>query len=136
MKTFILEMKTPEGEVVDDEVEYVVLPSSEGGYGVLASHAPVVLWLDTGVCEYVKNGERKRYFIMEGVADVTGEKVSVLSDFIVAEEDAEEALDERERYYAAEKKRRKDSYFEYKQSSIGLARAMRNLSSKKEDPHI
>lgn len=136
MKKFVLEMKTPEKEVVNEEVEYVVLPSSEGGYGVLASHAPTVLWLDTGVCEYTVDGQKKRYYIMEGVADVTGQKVTVLSDFIVAEDEAEEALDEREKYYAAEKKRRKDSYLEYKQSSIDLAKAMRNLSSKKENPHL
>lgn len=130
MKTFTFEMKTPEGIFLSEEAEYVCLPSSDGRYGILACHAPVILWLDRGMCEYTQNGVKKRVFILEGVADVTGKKVTVLSDFIETEEKAEEALKEREKYFDAEKIRRKESYYEYKQGSIELAKAMKNLSSK------
>ena len=72
MKTFTFEMKTPEGIFLSEEAEYVCLPSSDGRYGILACHAPVILWLDRGMCEYTQNGVKKRVFILEGVADVNG----------------------------------------------------------------
>lgn len=137
MKTFVLEMRTPDGVFLEEKAtEYVVLPSSEGRYGVLALHAPTILWLQSGICEYTVNGEKKRIFVMEGVADVTRDKVTVLSDFIETESKALESLKKRAEYFAEEKKRRKDSYYEYKQSSIELTKAMRNLTSKKTSPNL
>lgn len=133
MSELTLEMRTPEGVFLNKKVEYVVLPSREGRYGVLPQHIPVVLWLCAGICEYTENGKVNKVFIMEGVADVTREKVTVLSDFIETEENALDALKKREEYFAKEKTRRKESYYEYKQSSIELAKAMRNLISKRKN---
>ena len=65
---------------------------------------------------------------MEGIADVTREKVTVLSDFMEKEADLEKALAEREKYYAEEKKRRKEAYLEYKQSGIDLRRKMKEMN--------
>lgn len=130
MKTLLFKAMTPDGTVIEEEVEYVLLPSSEGGYGVLPNHLPKLLFLQMGFCEITKNGAKERIFVMEGTADVQRDKVTVLSDFIVKENELEDALAEREAYYAAEKQRRRESYYAYRMSGVELARSIRNLSKK------
>ena len=132
MKNFLFKVITPEETCFEKEAEYVVLPTKEGGYGVLCNHAPTVLWVETGLCEATINGEKERVFIMGGVADVTGKSVTVLADFAALESDLDEALKKRDAYYADEKRRKKESYLAYKQSKIELMRAMRTLSGKGE----
>lgn len=132
MKTFLFQVKTPEETCYEKEAEYVVLPTKNGGYGVLCHHAPVVLWVEPGMCEVTTDGRKERVFLMGGVADVTGEKVTVLADFAATEENLQDALQKRDAYYADEKRRKKESYLAYKQSKIELMRAMRTLSGKGE----
>jgi F-type H+-transporting ATPase subunit epsilon len=46
--TFSLQIVTPEREVFDSPVESVSLPGSDGGFGVLRNHAPLIAALDAG----------------------------------------------------------------------------------------
>lgn len=133
MKSFTFVAQTPDGVIKNETVEYVTLPSSDGGYGVLANHAPVVLGLQTGFVETTKDGVKGRLFIMGGVADVTGDKVTVLADFIAEEDKLQDALKEREEYFNAEKTRRKEAYKAYKLSGVELAKALRNMGKRPQN---
>lgn len=132
-KDLTLRVITPEGTFLETQAEYVDLPTEEGGYGVLVHHAETVLWLKTGLCSYVRNGEKKRFFIMDGAAHVTGNSVTITSNFAENEDTVEEALRRREEYYAEEKHRRKESYIAYKESRIELDKAIRNLTKKSDN---
>lgn len=133
MKTFTLETVTPEGALVVEDVEYVVLPSSGGPYGILINHLPVVLRLETGICEYVRKGVETRLFLTDGVADVTRDKVIVLSDFIAPEENAESALREREEFFEREKLRRKNFCEGYKKTDLALMKALKKAFAKRRE---
>lgn len=133
MKTFTFAAQTPEGVVKNEEVEYVVLPTEEGGYGVLKNHAPVLLCLNSGFIELTQNGIKDRLFIMGGVADVTKDKVTVLADFIAEEDALQDALKEREAYFDAEKERRKEAYHAYKQSGVELNKALRKMGKRPQN---
>lgn len=132
MKKFLFTVRTPEETCFEKEVEYVVLPTREGGYGVLVNHAPTVLWVETGMCVATTDGKKENVFIMGGVADITREKVTVLADFAATEQNLQEALKKREEYYAGEKSRRKGSFMAFKKSSRELVRALDRLSGKGE----
>lgn len=54
--TFKLEIITPERTVVDEEVEGVIIPSTDGLLGILRNHAPFIGTLDIGVIKYLKGG--------------------------------------------------------------------------------
>lgn len=133
MKKFTFVAQTPDGVVHSVETEYVVLPSSDGRYGVLCNHAPTVLGLQTGFIEVTTDGKKDRLFIMDGVADITAKQVTVLADFVAEEDKLQDALKEREDYFNAEKTRRKEAYQAFKMSGVELAKALRNMSRRPQN---
>ena len=71
----------------------VTLPGSEGYFGVLAGHSPVISTLKPGVIEVKGSpqGER-RYFVTSGFADVSAEKLTVLAEEAIPMESVDAEL--------------------------------------------
>ncbi len=73
-----LAIVTPQGETYRGPVEGVVLPGSEGIFGVLPSHERFLTPLRVGEVE-IQTGNATVYAaVADGFADVTGDEVSVL----------------------------------------------------------
>lgn len=75
-----LSLLTPQRPLVDAEVESVVCPGSEGEFGVLPGHEPLLAPLAEGRVAWVESGQRKTISIGGGFAEVTQERVVVLAD--------------------------------------------------------
>ena len=75
-----LEIVTPERRVLDTEVEMVTVPTASGEAGILSNHAPLVSELKAGVLSYTLRGNVDRLAIASGFVEVSGNKVSVLTD--------------------------------------------------------
>ena len=75
------DLVSPERLLLSEDVDMVTLPGSEGYFGVLAGHAPVISSLRPGVIE-VTGGETPglRLFIRGGFAEVDGKTVVVLAE--------------------------------------------------------
>ena len=75
------ELVSPERLLLSEDVDMVTLPGTEGYFGVLAGHAPVISSLRPGVIE-VTGGETPnlRLFILGGFAEVDAKKVIVLAE--------------------------------------------------------
>ena len=73
-----LAIVTPQGETYRGTVEAVVLPGSEGMFGVLPSHERFLTPLRVGVVEIQTGSETLYAAVADGFADVTGDEVSVL----------------------------------------------------------
>jgi len=92
MATFRFELTSPERRVFADEVEHVVVPGSEGEFGVLAGHAPLVAMLRPGILSIIGANER-RFVVRGGFAEVNPNGLTVLADYAAAVEDIDrEAL--------------------------------------------
>ncbi|MGC6516870.1 MAG: ATP synthase F1 subunit epsilon [Candidatus Puniceispirillaceae bacterium] len=79
-ETTQFELVTPARVMVSQAVEMVTAPGSEGQFGVLARHAPVIANLQMGRVDVYENGQiTSSYMIDGGLADVTGEKVVILA---------------------------------------------------------
>jgi F-type H+-transporting ATPase subunit epsilon len=89
----------PEREVLATEADMVVVPGSEGDFGVLPGHAPLVSTVRPGVLEvYQGNKVEQRFVVAGGIAEVTPERCTVLADEATPfEEVTSELLAERER---------------------------------------
>ena len=74
-----LEFVTPVQVIVADEVDEVQLPGSEGSFGVLPGHAPMLAALTTGMMWSRKGAEKKYAFIAAGFAEVLPDRVSILA---------------------------------------------------------
>ncbi|MBM3529908.1 MAG: F0F1 ATP synthase subunit epsilon [Alphaproteobacteria bacterium] len=86
MATFHFELTSPEKLVFSGEVEHVVVPGSEGEFGVLKDHAPLVALLRPGVLTVLGQNE-KRFVVRGGFAEVNPKGLTVLADFAAAVED-------------------------------------------------
>ena len=75
------DLVSPERLLLSEEVDMVTLPGTEGYFGVLAGHAPVLSTLRPGVIE-VKGGTEgdSRLFVRGGFAEVNPDKVTVLAE--------------------------------------------------------
>ena len=71
----------PERELLDTEADMVVVPGSEGDFGVLHGHAPLISTLRPGVLEVLQgNKVEQRFIVVGGFAEVTPERCTVLAD--------------------------------------------------------
>ena len=91
------DLVSPEQMLLSEDVTMVTLPGTEGYFGVLAGHAPVISTLRPGVIE-VKDGESgdMRIFVRGGFAEVDPTKVVVLAEEAIPLADLDvEALESR-----------------------------------------
>jgi F-type H+-transporting ATPase subunit epsilon len=89
-----LEIVTPKRRVYARDVDEIVLPGTEGSFGVLPGHAPLLAGLAPGVAEARAGGESQYMAISSGFAEVLADRVIVLAETC---ERAEEIDDERAR---------------------------------------
>ena len=75
------ELVSPERLLVSESVEMVIVPGSEGDFGVLAGHAPTVSAVRAGLIAVYEDGAvTARIFVSGGFAEVTPERCTVLAD--------------------------------------------------------
>ena len=74
-----LEVITPTQTMINEEVEMVVVPGSEGHFGVLSLHAHTLSTLDRGIVTVYENNDASNEIIIDGgIADVTPQGCSIL----------------------------------------------------------
>ena len=75
------ELVSPERLLLSEEVEMVVVPGTEGNFGVLPRHAPFLAMVRPGVIEVYSNRQvSDRLFVAGGYAEVTPERCTVLAE--------------------------------------------------------
>ena len=76
-----LEIVTPQGQIFNDDVSSVVLPGSEGEFGVLPNHASLISLLKAGIIDIEhKNKKHDVVAINWGYAKIDEGKVVILAD--------------------------------------------------------
>ncbi len=90
-----LEIVTPEKLAFSDEIDSVVVPGAEGEMGILPSHAPIVSTLQPGELRYLKNGQEIALAIGTGIVEVSNDRVSVLTDMALGEDEIDESAVEK-----------------------------------------
>lgn len=72
---------TPEKVVIDERVSSVTIPGSEGSFGVLKNHAPLLAAVEAGELVVVDEaGARKSFFIADGFVEVAKNTVRLVVD--------------------------------------------------------
>lgn len=80
-ETTMMELVTPGRVLASKPVEMVVIPGSEGLFGVLPRHSALLANLKRGVVEVYEGGKViDRLMIDGGIADVTPEGVTILTE--------------------------------------------------------
>ena len=87
MADYSLRVVTPERVLYSGTVSSLQAPGSEGSFGVLARHAPMVAALRAGPLSFVEESGRRTLAVSGGFVEVSGEGVTVLAE--TAEYDSE-----------------------------------------------
>jgi F-type H+-transporting ATPase subunit epsilon len=82
-----LQIVSAERLVVDEEVDEVQVPGSEGYFGVLPGHTPLLALLGTGELWYRRGQEKEYLSIAFGFAEVQPDAATILAQ--IAERSAE-----------------------------------------------
>jgi F-type H+-transporting ATPase subunit epsilon len=85
-----LEIVTPEQKIFSGTVSNVLLPGADGELGVLPGHSALVTALQPGELRYEANGQTTTIAVGSGFAEVTQERINVLTDMALGEEQIDE----------------------------------------------
>lgn len=95
--TLELELVSPESLLLSQTVEMVVVPGTEGDFGVLPGHAPLISNIRPGALIVFEGGvAAERFFLAGGFAEVTPERCTILAEGAVRIADIDRAALEQE----------------------------------------
>ncbi len=131
MATLNLEIVTPEAKVYSEDVDMVTLPGGEGEMGIFPLHVPLMTQLTAGEVGVRKGGQDFFLAVGEGFVEVTGERVSILTDMAIKAENIDEAKAEEARLRAEARLAEKLDDTEIASVNAALAHSLAQLKVKR-----
>ena len=129
--TLKLEIVTPNATVYSEDVEMVTLSGVEGQMGIYPQHIRLITQLVPGEMIVRKDGHDDFLAVGEGLAEITNDRVAIVTDMAVPVENIDEAKAEEARQRAAARLREKLSSQEVASVNAALARSLAQLSVKR-----
>ncbi|HSN98533.1 MAG TPA: ATP synthase F1 subunit epsilon [Candidatus Nanopelagicales bacterium] len=88
-ETIRLEIVTPTGVALREQVTDVTAPSVSGEFGVLPGHLPLLAALRTGLVTYHKDGKEHRIAVHHGFVEVVHDVALLLTERFARSEDVD-----------------------------------------------
>ncbi len=127
MADFKLEIVSPEGSVLSEDVQFVVLPAVDGEIGILANHSLLISQLKIGLIRYTQDGKVNKIATNGGYVEVANNRVVVLADTAEPGEmiDLERAVAAKERAEKRLRERRQE--MDMRRAEYALQRALNRI---------
>src|SRR5688500_161903 len=122
-----LQIVTPDHPIVQEQVDEVEIPGSEGYFGVLPGHTPMLASLAVGELWYRKGQEKFYLSIAFGFAEVLPERVTILARLAERAEDIDVERAEQARRRAEERLAQSKSDFDYERARVALTKSIMRL---------
>lgn len=122
-----LQIVTPDRLLVQEKVDEVQIPGSEGYFGVLPGHTPLLASLMVGELWYRQGQEKKYLSIAFGFAEVLPDRVTVLARLAERAEDLDVARAEEARRRAQERLGHPKADLDMERARIALMKAMTRI---------
>jgi F-type H+-transporting ATPase subunit epsilon len=122
-----LEILTPHSPVYSQEVSSVVLPGSEGYFGVFPGHTPFLTALKVGEIKVVQDGAESYFATSGGIAEVLPDSISILSETAESAKEIDVKRAEEARARAREKIDEGRENWDIPRADLALARAMNRI---------
>ena len=132
--TLKLEIVTPNATVYSEDVDMVTLSGVEGQMGIYPQHVRLMTQLVPGEMIVNKAGHDNFLAVGEGLVEITGDRVAIVTDMAVAAEKIDEAKAEEARQRATARLRENLSSQEVASVNAALARSLAQLSVKRRHP--
>jgi F-type H+-transporting ATPase subunit epsilon len=130
VKTFNLEIITPERTIFTGPVSSLVVPATGGKMGVLANHAPLVASLEAGVMKVVApDGGVQLFAIGGGFLEVGNNDAKVVADVGERAEDIDEQRAKEAEERARERLKEQKADIDIVRAEAALARALARIQA-------
>lgn len=121
-----LQIITPTRAVLDTKVDSVILRTLEGDMGIHYDHEPVVTLLNYGVLRYRVDDKQYKVTTMSGFAEVTRDRVVVMTDAAELENEIDFERAERAKQRAEERLQGND--YDVMRAQIALRKSLVRLN--------
>ena len=91
MATFHFDLVSPEKLTFSGEVDQVDIPGTEGDFGVLAGHAPIVAGVRPGILTIIVGDTKQKIIVLGGLAEMSENKLTVLANVATSIEELDKA---------------------------------------------
>jgi F-type H+-transporting ATPase subunit epsilon len=122
-----LQIVTPERLILKDQVDEVEIPGSEGYFGVLPGHTPLLASLTVGELWYRKGQEKTYLSIAFGFAEVLPDRVTILARLAERAEEIDVERAESARQRAEERIAQQQSAIDYDRARTALLKSVTRL---------
>ena len=82
-----VELVSPEKKVFSKDADMVIISGTEGDFGVLPGHAPIISTIRPGSLEIQESSDTERMFVAGGIVEVLDDKVSILATEVINKDD-------------------------------------------------
>lgn len=129
-REFNLSVVAPDRSVVDEPVVNVVAPGTDGYFGVMAGHEPLIAALRPGLLEFT-DGRNQRHFVAVGggFAEISEGRVTILADDAQRAQDIDLNRAEEDVERARRALRGESSDMTTEEAMVELDRAMNRLKA-------
>jgi len=128
-----LQIVTPDKLLVNEQVDEVEIPGTEGYFGVLPGHTPMLASLAVGEMWYRKGQEKTFLSLAYGFCEVLPERVTILAQLAERAEDIDVArAEEAKRRAEARLAQAKDVDYERARSALMKSLARLQVSSRSQ----
>jgi len=123
-----LQIVSPERLLVHEQVDEVEIPGSEGYFGVLPGHTPLLASLAVGELWYRKGQQKTFLSVAFGFAEVLADRVTILARLAERAEEIDPARAEAARQRAEERLREAAANIDYERARVALMKALTRLA--------
>jgi F-type H+-transporting ATPase subunit epsilon len=129
-----LQIVTPERLLVQEQVDEVEIPGSEGYFGVLPGHTPLLASLAVGELWYRKGQEKNYLSIAFGFAEVLADRVTILARLAERAQDIDVSRAEAAQQRAQQRLTAPANELDYERARIALMKSMMRLQVSSRVP--
>jgi F-type H+-transporting ATPase subunit epsilon len=122
-----LQIVTPDQAIIHEQVDEVEIPGSEGYFGVLPGHTPLLASLAVGELWYRKGQDKTYLAIAFGFAEVLPDRVTILARLAEKAEDIDPERAEAARKRAEERLAHPKTEVDYDRARVALEKSLTRL---------
>lgn len=123
----LLEIVTPDRSLVREQVDEVQVPGSEGYFGVLPGHTPLLSTLKVGELWFRVDQEKHFLSIAGGFVEVLPDRVTVLALIAERAQDIDQARADAARQRAEERLARSPGDVDFERARVALMKSLVRL---------
>ena len=134
MKTFYLEILSPERTFYEGECLSLTVPISDGIIGIMADHTPLTAAINDGEITFLKpNNEQINCAVMRGMIHVTDNKAQVLCEAVLSPEEIDEEEEKRNADEAAFAMKKQQSKKDFIMWQLSFNKSVNRLKIKNKE---